>query len=84
MKTCFSHVNDFDDLPGHIYFIMTLETCNASTSLDIDSATSKFKDISLSNFPWGENISDLSSTVPKLIKNMNGVYTICQLILVQL
>lgn len=53
---------------------MTLETCNASTSLDIDCATSKFKDLSLSNFPWGENISDLSTTVLKLIKNMNGTY----------
>ena len=48
VETRFSHEDDFDDLPGQVYFMMILEACNASASLDIDGATNKFRDLSLS------------------------------------
>ena len=53
--------------------MMILEACNASASLDIDGATNKFRDLSLSSFPW-ENVSDLATTALKLIKIMDGAY----------
>jgi hypothetical protein len=34
----FSHYNNFDELPGRIIFMMTLDTCNASAEMDIDEA----------------------------------------------
>ena len=47
VETRISHEDDFDDLPGQVYFMMILEACNASASLDIDGATHKFRDLSL-------------------------------------
>ena len=58
--TSFSHNKDFDELPGQIYFTMVLSACNTSASFDIESATSEFKVIFLSNFP-GEDVSSLST-----------------------
>jgi len=68
-----SYNKDFNELPGENYFMMVTNTCNASVSIDIESATSKFKELSLSNFP-GEDISALSTLVLKYIKIMQGVY----------
>ena len=73
VETRFSHEEDFDDLPGQVYFMMILEACNASASLDIDGATKKIRELSLSSFP-GENVSDLATTALKLINIMDGAY----------
>ena len=53
--------------------MMVLKACNASASLDIDRATNKFRDLSLSSFP-GKQLSDLATIALKLIKIMDGAY----------
>ncbi len=36
LDTRFSHVSDYDELPGQILFMMTLEACNASANMDVE------------------------------------------------
>ena len=37
VETRFSHMEDFDDLPGQVYFMLVLDTCHASAASDIGS-----------------------------------------------
>ena len=69
----FSHIDDFEDLPGQIYFMMILDVCHASEAMDIDGAIDEFRSLSLSDFP-GENVSALATKALKLIKIMNRAY----------
>jgi hypothetical protein len=57
LKTRFSHLEDYHDVPGNVYFMMTLEASNASVVIDIDDAINKFSNLSLSSFP-GKNIKN--------------------------
>ena len=43
IKTQFSHYENFDDLPGQIYFMMILDACNTSAAIDIEGAEKSFK-----------------------------------------
>ena len=54
---------------------MVLNACTTSASIDIESATSKFKELSLSNFP-GEDISAFIILALKYIKVMKGVHSL--------
>ena len=49
----FSHTPDFDELPGQIYFMMILETCHASASLDINGAQELYGKLRLVDYPGG-------------------------------
>ena len=71
METSFSHEDKFDDLLGQVCFMMMLEASNTSTFLDINGASNKFRELSLSVF-LGENVSDLVTAALKLIKIMDG------------
>ena len=71
----FSHIDDFDSLPGNIYFMMVLETCNISLTMDIKEAENSFNDLKLSDYP-GENVSALATDALKLIKIMSGSYAL--------
>ena len=46
----FSHIDDFDSLPGNIYFMMVLETCNISLTMDVKEAENSFNDLKLSDY----------------------------------
>ena len=75
VSTRFSHINDFDNLPGQIYFMMILETCNISISMDVTDAEQSFNNLQLSDYP-GENVSALATDALKYIKIMNGAYSL--------
>ena len=51
LDTRFSYIQYFDDLPGQIIFMMTLEVCNNSANLDVKGAKVSFLNLSLSNHP---------------------------------
>ena len=51
--------------------MMALSACNTSASVDIESATSKFKELTLSNFP-GEEFSSFITLALKYIKVIQG------------
>ena len=44
----YSHIDDFvDNLPGQIYFMMVMETCHALTTMDVDSASAAYDQLTL-------------------------------------
>lgn len=67
----FSHYDDFDELPGQVMFMMTLDTVNASAELDVKGAKMSFKSLSLSNYP-GENVTEMATIALKYIKIVRG------------
>lgn len=75
IETRYSHLDDFHALPGSVYFMMALEASNASVSHDIDDATDKFLALSLSAYP-GENVKGLATEALRLIKIMEGGYSL--------
>jgi hypothetical protein len=75
LEVRFSHFDKFDELPGHIIFMMILDTCNASVKMDIESAKGPFKGLKLKSFP-GENVANLATSALKYIKIMRGDYAI--------
>ena len=77
IKKRFSHYEDFDNFPGQVYFMMILDTCNISATIDIEGADNYFTNLSLNYFP-GEDISDLATTVLRHIKFMCGAYALPQ------
>lgn len=44
----FSHYDDFDELPGQVIFMMTLDTVNASAEMDVEGAKTSFKSLKTS------------------------------------
>ena len=75
IRTRFSHVADFEDLPGNIYFMMILETCNISVSMDVKGAQDDLTTLELSSFA-GENVSAFAILALKLIKIMSNAYSL--------
>jgi len=75
IKVRYGHLKNFRRLPGPVYFMMALETCNASVSHDVEGAKALFDSLTLDTYP-GENISDFASTAQKLIKIMQGDYAL--------
>ena len=71
----FLHKPNFEVLPGQVYFMMAMDMCLASASVDIDGAKDRFKDISLASY-LGENVAAFSVVALKLIKIMNATYAI--------
>ncbi len=57
---CYGHRNDFKLLPESGLLMMALETCNASSSHDIDGVTRLLFALSLDDYP-GENISNFAT-----------------------
>lgn len=41
LKTRFSHHNNYEELPGHVYFMIVLDVCNSSADIGIDNAQVK-------------------------------------------
>ena len=75
VETRFSHMNDFDDLPGQVYFMLVLDTCHASAASDIEEAKDSFKSLQLASYA-GENIAALSTAALKCIKIMQTGYAL--------
>lgn len=75
LEVRFSHYDSFEELPGSIIFMMTLDTCNASVEMDIDGAKESFKTLSLDDYP-GENVTELATSALKYLKIMRGDYAI--------
>ena len=75
IRTRFSHVADFEDLPGNIYFMMILETCNISVLMDVKGAQDDLTTLELSSFA-GENVSAFAISTLKLIKIMSNAYSL--------
>ena len=75
VKTRFNHFKDFAYLPGQVYFMMILEVCNASFTYDIDGARTSLTTIKLVDYP-GENISDFADESLRLIKILQGGYSL--------
>jgi len=73
LDTMFSHLRDYDELPGQVIFMMTLEACNASANLDVEGAKQSFNDLKLESFP-GENVEAFATEALRLLKIMNGDY----------
>ena len=70
-----SHMKDFTEYPGGILFMMILDTCNASATIDIDGAKEAFQELTLESFP-GENVEALATKSLKLIKIMKTGYAL--------
>ena len=70
-----SHVDNFKKLPGQVYLMMVLEVCHASFSYKMDEAADKLTALQLSDFP-GENISKFANESQRLIKIMQGGYSL--------
>ena len=60
---CFFNATDYDDLPGQVLLMMTLEACNTSANIDVKGIKNSCKTLSLSTYP-GENIE--ASTIEAL------------------
>ena len=75
IRTRYSHISEFEDLPGNIYFMMLLETCNISASMDVQGAQEDLNGLQLTSFP-GENVSAFATAALKLVKIMNSAYSI--------
>ena len=69
----FSHVPNFEELPGQVIFMMTLEACNASANLDVEGAKLAFQNLKLTDYP-GENVEAFATEALRLLKIMNGDY----------
>ena len=75
VTTRYKHDPDFEDYPGSVYLMMILEVVNASTSMDIASATKAFGSLTLSSYP-GENISSFATEALRLIHIMECGYAL--------
>jgi hypothetical protein len=75
VKTRFNHFTDFPYLPGQVYFMMVLEVCNASFTFDIEGARTSLTSIKLIDYP-GENVSDFADESLRLIKVLQGGYSL--------
>jgi len=75
IDTRFGHHDDYDELPGSVYFMMALDTCNASTSHDIAGAKKKLEELVLTSYP-GEDISLFAHEAQRLVNIMNSDYAL--------
>ena len=73
IDTRFSHLKEYDELPGQVLFMMTLEACNASANLYVEGAKGAFEALSLSSYP-GENVEAFAIDALRLLKIMSGDY----------
>ena len=71
----FGHLDDYDDAPGQILFMMILDICNASADKDIESATKLLRDLSLASYA-GESIEEFATEAQRLIHIMVGGYAL--------
>ena len=69
------HVPNFKKLPGQVYMMMTLDVCHASFAFKMEEAAETLNDLSLDSFP-GENISKFANEAQRLIKIMQGGYSL--------
>jgi len=75
IRTRFSHHNSFDDFPGSIYFLMALDTCNASVAHEIDGAVKLLDTLSLAELP-GESVTECATEAQRLFKIMKYGYAL--------
>ena len=64
VKVRFSHKKYFEVFPGQVYFMMVLDTCHTSASMDIDGANKSFAAMILKDYP-GENVAALATAALK-------------------
>lgn len=65
----------FNDYPGSVYLLMILDVVNASTSMDIATATKAFATLQLATYP-GENVSLFATEALRLIHIMECGYAL--------
>ena len=76
IETKYSHLPEFKTVPGGVYLLMALETCNASALQDVAGAKQLYDALILDTYP-GENISDFASEARQLLKILlNGTYAL--------
>ena len=73
--TRYDHYDNFESLPGQVYFMFVLDACHASVSLDISSAATSLEEMVLSSFP-GQNINDFATEALRHIKMMQHGWSI--------
>lgn len=73
--TKFGNDPKFETHPGHILFLMALDTCNASVQRDITGVKTKFDDLSIDSYP-GEDITELATEALCLIHILSGSYAL--------
>ena len=66
-------MDNFDLLPGSIYFMMVLEYQNLDISTEINSARDYFTNPALSNYP-GQHVENLATTALKRIITIQKEY----------
>ena len=72
----YSHIEDFDYLPGQVFYMMVMETCHhASTAMDVDSASATYKKLNLKSYAE-ENVGALATDALRHIKVMQTAYAI--------
>ena len=72
----YSHIDDFvDNLPGQIYFMMVMETCHASTAMDVNSASATYDKLTLKSYA-GENVRVLATDALRHIKVIQTAYAL--------
>ena len=71
----YEHYEDFEDIPGQVYFMMVLDICNVSADHGIEAATKSFCKLTLADYP-AENIDNFAIEALRLIKIMQGGYAL--------
>ena len=80
IRVRFSHLDNYDSLPGSALFMMTLEACNASISHDVDGARQKLEAMSLDSYP-GEDVSAFAIRMPRKMSRLCREITLNQSLL---
>ena len=71
----YSHIDNFDALPGQIYYMMVMEICHASTAMNVDSASAAYDKLTLKSYA-GENVGALTTDAHRHIKVMQTAYAL--------
>ena len=75
ITTKFGNDPQFETYPGHILFMMALDTCNASVQRDVAGAQAKFDTLSLDTYP-AKDVTELATEALRLIHILYGSYSL--------
>jgi hypothetical protein len=73
MRVCYYHHMEYLDFPGGVFFMTSLDICNASVYFDIEGAYKKLQELTHGNYP-GDDISVFMADAQKHVNSMQSGY----------
>lgn len=73
--TRFGNNDEFETYPGHVLFVIALDTYNASVQRDIAGAQTRYDKLTLDSYP-GEDVTKLATEALRLIHILSGPYAL--------